>query len=786
MVRLVSYFLFLSLGSTIILSVVIYFQAKTTLTESVFNRLQAVLFLQERDLEHWLENQHQDTLFVANLPDVQVKAIQLLELETAVNTPAYHSAYEYLSQRLQEIQQQKPNLQELFLLSTRGGKILVSSEAAHEGKYRVLDKYFLQGKQGETFVQTVYPSPVTGKPTITISTPIYDDEGHVAGVFAAHLNLELVDEIVLERTGLGETGETYLVDKFNVFVSGERFGRENYPRGVHTTGIDAAVNRTSGQGLYTNYAGVPVIGVYKWVDSLEVALLAEMSQQEAFAPARRLAYTIVAVGTAVAAALALGVFILARQIVRPILAVTETAVQISRGDLTQKAPVTTEDEIGLLASTFNQMTSQLRLLYANLEEKVQELEHAETMLRQAHDELEMRVAKRTAQLTMLNRASRALISTLDLDEVLVIILKNLHSLLDVTACSVWLMDEENGRLICKQSTGPNSSRLIGWQLQPNEGIAGWVVANNQSLLLSDAQKDSRHHTHIDQVVNIQTRSLLTIPLWVHGRVVGALQAVDTKSARFTESDKHLMESLAATAAIAIENANLYQQARNDAQTKEALLREVNHRVKNNLSAIIGLLYANRRHAQLQNSQYYQAIMQDLISRVQGLATVHNMLSRAHWQALPLDELAYQIVRSSLRALPPDKKIELEIRPSTIHVAPEQANYLTLFFNELTTNTIKHALNTHKTTGKITIYATQNNNHITVTYCDNGPGFPPDVLQPENPRYNIGLSMLKNIITQSLGGTIQIHNQTDSQSQTIQGACVTIQFEAHTQQSPENK
>lgn len=784
MVRLVSYFLFLSLGSTIILSAVIYFQAKTTLTNSVFDRLQAVLSLQERALEHWLENQYQDTLFIANLPDVQVKATQLLALDTAAHTPAYQSNYQYLSQRLQEIQQQTPNLQEIFILSARGGKVLVSSTTANEGQYRVLDSYFLHGKQG-TYIQTVYPSPVTGKPTVTISTPLYDEEGHAAGVFAAHLNLELMDEVVLGYTGLGESGETYLVDKFNVFVSGERFGREDYPRGVHTPGIDAAVSGNSGRGLYINYAGVPVIGMYKWVDSLEVALLAEMSQQEAFAPARQLAYTIAAVGTAVAAALALGVFILARQIVRPILAVTETAVQISRGDLTQTAPVTTQDEIGLLAHTFNQMTAQLRQLYANLEEKVQELERAETMLRQAHDELEMRVAERTAQLTMLNRASRALISTLDLDEVLVIILENLHSLLDVTACSVWLLDEDNGRLVCKQSTGPNSSRLIGWQLQPNEGIVGWVVANNQSLLLPDAQKDSRHHADIDRAVAVQTRSLLTIPLWVHGRVVGALQATDAKPARFTESDKNLMESLAATAAIAIENANLYQQARDDAQTKEALLREVNHRVKNNLSAIIGLLYANRRHAQLQNSQYYQAIMQDLISRVQGLATVHNMLSQVHWQSLPLNELAYQIIHSSLRALPPDKKIELEIRPSTIHVTPEQANYLTLFFNELTTNTIKHALNTHNATGKITISAVQNNSLITVTFCDNGPGFPPDVLQSENPRYNIGLSMLKNIITQSMGGTIKIHNLTDSSSQTIQGACITIQFEAHTQQSSQN-
>jgi methyl-accepting chemotaxis protein len=77
-----------------------------------------------------------------------------------------------------------------------------------------------------------------------------------------------------------------------------------------------------------------VIGVYRWLNDREMALLAEMRQEEAFAPASRLAQIILLIGLSSAALLALGVYVLARQITRPILAMAQTASQIAAGDLT--------------------------------------------------------------------------------------------------------------------------------------------------------------------------------------------------------------------------------------------------------------------------------------------------------------------------------------------------------------------------------------------------------------------------------------------------------------------
>lgn len=364
MARLLTYFMLLSLLTVGLVGTIAFFQARAALRASIFERLAIAATLKEDDLQRWVADQRQQILFLAGSPTIQSHAPTLLT--TAPSDPAHEQARAALTPYLARLLDYDSDFKEILFLSDVGGRVLLSTDPASEGSYRVTDRYFTQGQQGP-YVQNVYPSPQSGRPAMTIAVPLYDERGQRVGVLAAHLNLERLDRVILERTGLGTSGESYLVDPLNLFVSEQRFGRDTFPRGIHSWGIDTAIQGEDGQALYLNYQGVPVLGAYRWIDGLELALLVEMEQEEAFAPARQLAWTIFFIGLGVTVVLSLIIYLVARQIARPILAITDAAAQVAAGDLGVRAPVITHDEIGLLARTFNQMTYELRSLYEALQ-----------------------------------------------------------------------------------------------------------------------------------------------------------------------------------------------------------------------------------------------------------------------------------------------------------------------------------------------------------------------------------------------------------------------------------
>ncbi len=421
--------------------------------------------------------------------------------------------------------------------------------------------------------------------------------------------------------------------------------------------------------------------------------------------------------------------------------------------------------------------SKIRL-FEQAQQELERRRRIESTLQQTQHELERRIAERTQELGLIFRANQALVSTFDLDEVLITILREINHLLQVTSCSVWLLNPLTGELMCQQITGPRSERIKGWRLAPDEGVAGWVVQHHQSVMLGDASNDIRHQTKAGQEIGLDIRSMIAVPLILKGRPIGVLQVVDTTPNRFDPNDLALMESLAVTAAIAIDNAGLYEQVRQEAETNAILLQEVNHRVKNNLSAIMGLLYAERRHAGVRDDPVYQSIMSDLINRVQGLATVHSILSASNWGPISLSELAQRVSHSALQALPHYKRINVQVTATNLEVTPDQAHHLALIINEVVTNCVKYSLG-ERQNGQFRVLIEEHAaaNEVWMEFADDGPGFPEDVLRQEQPRHNVGFHLIQNIVRRNLRGTIVLGNgTTHSTADTIySGAVVTITF-----------
>jgi signal transduction histidine kinase len=204
-------------------------------------------------------------------------------------------------------------------------------------------------------------------------------------------------------------------------------------------------------------------------------------------------------------------------------------------------------------------------------------------------------------LALLNQASQVLSSTLDLDRVLVTVLDEVRRLFGVVASSVWLTDLETDEVVCWQATGPQQEIVRGWRLAPSEGIAGWVIDHGQSLIVPDTWADERHVEEVNQRTGLGLRSIVAIPLRARQDVIGVLQVVDETVDRFKPEDLELLEPLAATAAIAIENARLYaeelhraaaltralEQQRELDRLKNEFLQNISHELRTPLALIMG-------------------------------------------------------------------------------------------------------------------------------------------------------------------------------------------------------
>ena len=176
--------------------------------------------------------------------------------------------------------------------------------------------------------------------------------------------------------------------------------------------------------------------------------------------------------------------------------------------------------------------------------------------------------QRNRELALLGRAGQVFNSTLDLEQVLVTILEEVRSLLNVATSSIWLIDPEADELICLQGTGPRWEIVRDWRLAMGEGLVGWVARSGESLIVPDAQADERHFKGVDQQTGLMLHSFLNVPLRIKQNVIGVLQVADAKVDRFKPTDLRLVESLAAAATTAIENARLYEQAQQEIAERE--------------------------------------------------------------------------------------------------------------------------------------------------------------------------------------------------------------------------
>lgn len=191
-------------------------------------------------------------------------------------------------------------------------------------------------------------------------------------------------------------------------------------------------------------------------------------------------------------------------------------------------------------------------------------------------ELEEALAREVRVTSALRAVGLALGTTLDLDQVLELILEKITDALDADRATLYLLDEAKDELISRLAHGSEARSI---RLKVGQGIAGHVARTGKPLHVKDAYKDPRFSPDWDNLSGYKTRSILAGPMKNHlGRTIGVIQVLNKRRGDFTIDDTALLAALATQAAVSIDNSRLFlstiQKNMQLIETKEQLERRV--------------------------------------------------------------------------------------------------------------------------------------------------------------------------------------------------------------------
>src|SRR3990167_3736282 len=271
------------------------------------------------------------------------------------------------------------------LISDAEGQVRVSASEHLRGTNIFDSEGFQRALAGMAFISEVFPrsgaGPLTTKddlPCMIFSSPVTSGN-KVLGVLIFQMELRGINSL-MKTINLGVSGETYLIDDKGLTLTElKHWPREsgsighsiNNPLdGKPTLAVQECLKGQEGFDAtgYLNYAGVEVLGFRQWIPEFKLVILAEVGKDEALMVAYDLKVMVNRVIFGLSISIILVAFYMGKKISRPILSLTALTRRMAQGDLTQRAEITTGDEIGELASSFNQMVAAIGDKTKRLEE----------------------------------------------------------------------------------------------------------------------------------------------------------------------------------------------------------------------------------------------------------------------------------------------------------------------------------------------------------------------------------------------------------------------------------
>ncbi len=616
-VKLVIGFLFLSITPLIILGGRTYSTTRSIVETQIKADISRSSLSASTDFQDFLNSQFSATRTQARTAEI----VKYMSLSPSRRKSLTQQATVY--EKLEAISKNKPSYIKSYALLDNNGIDILDTDASRVGTNFADQEIFkVVTANNNHFVSDLITLP-DGDHVLYFAAPINSSSGEFAGVYVVTYNANIVQSTIegMLRTNQltpSTTEYSYIVDGLNYFVIAHttrvdlvyktHLGMDDLrlkqlqEQGVINPDILSSlvvplpetVSELNKMGAITDFQSPDYNG--EITESVAVRLANSNWILVTVQPVSTISNIIqnqtrsnVVISVIISMIAALIAVIASNFFTSPIVQLTRVAENISTGNFTQKAEIRHNDEIGVLARTFNTMTDQIQGLISNLENRVEQ-RTADLGLRTSDlEQAKIQIEKRARQLETIAEISRFISVEKDQEKLLPLITQTISESFGFYHVGIFLLDENGKYALLRASNSSGGQVMLRRQhkLEVGQtGIVGNVTFSGKPRVALDTGADAVFFNNPDLP---DTKSEMAVPLTARGKIIGALDVQSTESNAFADEDVSILSLLADQVAIAIDNVRLLEEAQNALSESQSIFTEylANAWQKKSTSAVTG-------------------------------------------------------------------------------------------------------------------------------------------------------------------------------------------------------
>jgi len=348
-----------------------------------------------------------------------------------------------------------------------------------------------------------------------------------------------------------------------------------------------------------------------------------------------------------------------------------------------------------------------------------------------------RMRQQIRELEGLIEVSRTIVSPLYLDDMLGVVAQMAARVMEVRSVALHLLDEATGRLTLRAAHNTSAATRVKQSFDIGQGLVGEVARQAMPVSVPDVRKDARYlNRSLAEAEGLV--SFLGVPLLVRQRIVGVLSCYTDALHEFTSKETDLFSMLANQTALAIENARLV--------ISTAVVREMHHRVKNNLQSVAMLL---RLQMGSSKDEGTRSILAGAMARILTIAAVHETMSEQGLSMVDVRQVLERVAASAAQ-LVAGKEILIEVEGGSLALPSRMATSLALAVGEFVQNAVKHAF-PDRASGHIRIIVTPGPETNEVHVLDDGVG----AAGTRSERKGLGIELVQTLVSHDLKGQFEL-------------------------------